>query len=73
MADSSFKVVSGDKFIVDHGGAAAAANVGLYVAGTKVLGVQGATVANAASAAVSHTQLNLLLAELRTHGIIATT
>jgi hypothetical protein len=41
-------------------------------AGTKVLGAQGAAVADATDAGSAITQLNLALARLRAHGIIAT-
>lgn len=44
---------------------------GLAVAGTKVIGAQGAAIANATDAASAITQLNLLLAAARTHGLIA--
>lgn len=44
----------------------------LNIQGTKVLGVQGSAVADATGSGDAHTQLNLLLAELRTHGLIAT-
>jgi hypothetical protein len=44
---------------------------GLQVQGTKVVGVQGAAVANATDAASAITQLNALLARSRTHGLIA--
>lgn len=40
--------------------------------GTKVMGAQGAAVADATDAASAITQLNALLARLRTHGLIAT-
>jgi hypothetical protein len=42
------------------------------VAGTQVVGEQGAAVADATDAATVITQLNALLAQLRTHGLIAT-
>lgn len=55
------------------------ANAGLYVgpdgAEIKVVGVQGAAVADctvAADGTSAGTQLNLLLARLRAHGLIAT-
>lgn len=44
----------------------------LLVAGTQVVGAQGAAVANATDAASAITQLNALLARCRTHGLIAT-
>jgi hypothetical protein len=44
----------------------------LNISGTKVLGTQGAAIANATDAASAITQLNLLLAAARTHGLIAT-
>ncbi|MGA9581365.1 MAG: multicopper oxidase domain-containing protein [Allosphingosinicella sp.] len=43
----------------------------LLVDGTKVIGAQGAAVANATDAASAVTQLNALLAQLRAHGLIA--
>jgi len=45
---------------------------GLQVSGTKVVGAQGAAVADATDAATAITQLNALLARCRTHGLIAT-
>lgn len=49
------------------------ANLSEYqVAATKVVGAQGAAVADATDAASVITQLNALLARLRTHGLIAT-
>ena len=45
---------------------------GLQVSGTKVVGAQGAAVADATDAASAITQLNLLLARCRAHGLIAT-
>ena len=71
MADSYFKVEAGDKFIVDHGGAAAAANAGLYVAGTKVVGAQGASVADASDATDVILRVNDLIDRLEAHGLIA--
>lgn len=47
-------------------------NGGLRVVGTKVVGAQGAAVADATDAATVITQLNALLARLRSHGLIAT-
>lgn len=44
----------------------------LYANGTKVLGAQGAAVADATDAASAITQINLLLARCRAHGLIAT-
>lgn len=72
MADSYFKVESGDKFIVDHGGAAAAANAGLYVAGTQVVGPQQAAIADATSATDVILRVNDILDALQAHGLIAT-
>ena len=77
MANSSFKTVagSGDLFQVDHDGAAAAANEGLYIQGTQVVGRQGAAIADvtpAADGTAVGTAFNTLLARLRAHGIIAT-
>jgi hypothetical protein len=45
---------------------------GFLVAGTQVVGARGAAVADATDAATVITQLNALLARLRTHGLIAT-
>ena len=45
---------------------------GYFVGATKVIGAQGAAVANATDSASAITQLNLLLARLRAHGLIAT-
>ena len=52
-------------------------NVGSYeIAGTKVVGAQGASVADAAGGAVVDTEaraaLNTLLSRVRVHGLIAT-
>jgi hypothetical protein len=44
---------------------------GITVGGNSVLGPRGASVANATDAASAITQLNLLLARLRAHGLIA--
>ena len=44
----------------------------LYCGATKVLGAQGAAVADATDAASAITQLNALLARVRAHGLIAT-
>lgn len=45
---------------------------GVHVGSTKVLGVQGSAIADATTEAEAVTQLNLLLAALRAHGLIAT-
>jgi hypothetical protein len=45
---------------------------GYYVNGTKVVGAQGAAIADATDAGSAITQLNLLLARARTHGLIVT-
>ena len=47
-------------------------DLGLRVTGKKVIGAQGAAVADATSAATAITQVNLLLARARAHGLIAT-
>lgn len=44
----------------------------LLIGGTKVVGAQGAAVADATDAGSAITQLNLVLARLRAHGLIAT-
>jgi hypothetical protein len=43
-----------------------------YIGGNQVVGTRGAAVADATDAASAITQLNLLLARVRTHGLIAT-
>ena len=43
----------------------------LHIGGTQVVGARGAAIANATDAATTQTQLNALLAALRTHGLIA--
>lgn len=48
------------------------ADTGYYVGGTKVIGAQGAAVADATDASSVITQLNALLSRLRAHGLIAT-
>ena len=48
------------------------AQIAYYVNGTKVIGTQGAAVADATGAGDVVAQLNSLLAKLRTHGLIAT-
>jgi hypothetical protein len=45
---------------------------GVFVGGTQIVGAQGAAVTDATDAASVITQLNALLARLRTHGLIAT-
>ena len=73
MANSGIKVEFGDLIVNENN--EATATVGLYIDGTKVVGAQGAVVADCTAQAdgtSAGTQLNLLLAELRTHGIIAT-
>lgn len=52
-------------------GAAAIDGTSFKVSGTKVVGAQGAAVANATDAATVITQLNTLLSRLRAHGLIA--
>lgn len=47
-------------------------NTTISINDTKVIGTQGAAVANATDAATAITQLNTLLARLRAHGLIAT-
>ena len=44
----------------------------IAISGTKVIGTQGAAVADATDAASAITQLNALLARMRAHGLIAT-
>ena len=73
MANSGIKVEVGDLVINDH--QTATADVGLYVAGTKVVGAQGAAIADitpAADGTTAGTAVNTILARLRAHGLIAT-
>lgn len=72
MANSGIKVEVGDLVVNEHDAATAA--VGLYIGGTKVVGAQQATVADAAAAALStsdiytdaavNTALDLLVAKI---------
>lgn len=48
------------------------ADTGFYILGNKVVGAQGAAVADATDAATAITQLNAWLARSRAHGLIAT-
>lgn len=57
---------------LDNGGINLPSGKALKVNGTQVVGAQGAAVADATDAASAITQLNALLARLRTHGLIAT-
>ena len=73
MANSGIKVEVGDLVVNEHD--AATAVVGLYVDGTKVVGAQGAAIADvtpAADGTAVGTAFNTLLARLRAHGLIAT-
>lgn len=56
---------------LDAGGLNIQTGKALKVAGTQVVGAQGAAVANATDNASAITQLNALLARLRAHGLIA--
>lgn len=60
----------GEPFTISSYGAHTAG--AYYQGGTKVVGAQGAAVADATDAATAITQLNALLARLRAHGLIAT-
>jgi hypothetical protein len=55
----------------DEGKGKVNATLGYYTNGTKVVGAQGAAVADATDATDVITQLNALLARLRAHGLIA--
>ena len=85
MANSGIKVEVGDLVINEHDAATAA--VGLYIAGTKVVGAQQATIADAV---VAHdinatfsdteveaaldalgTKINAILTALEAHGLLA--
>lgn len=73
MANSGVKVEVGDLIVNEHDAATAA--VGLYIDGTKVVGAQGAAIADvtpAADGTAVGTAFNTLLARLRAHGLIAT-
>lgn len=73
MADTEIKVEFGDSVTVEHH--AATADVGLYIAGTKVVGAQGSAIADitpAADGTTAGTAVNSILAALRAHGIIDT-
>lgn len=63
-AANTLTLGSGDSFNITLGT--------LKVAGTSVVGAQGAAVADATDAGTAITQLNLALARLRAHGLIAT-
>lgn len=74
MADSGIKVEFDDRVVNTNNSATAA--VGLYVAGTKVVGAQASVIAAATSATGTASgsvfaQFNLVLAALKTHGLIA--
>lgn len=73
MAKSGIKVVAGD-IVSDEHHAASASVAGLYLAGTKVVGSQGAAIADltpAADGTIAGQKVNAILAALRTHGLIA--
>lgn len=82
MADTFIKVNLGDRFRVDHD--VAAASEGLYVEGTKVVGTQGANIADLAVTSGSTTvgdvetalnlaeaKINAILTALEAHGLLA--
>ena len=73
MANAGIKVEYGDLVVNDHDVATAA--VGLYIDGTKVVGAQGAAIADitpAADGTTAGSAVNTILARLRAHGLIAT-
>lgn len=73
MSQSGIKVAVGSNVVDEHD--AATADVGLYIAGVKVVGAQAAVLADvtpAADGTAVGTAFNSLLAILRTHGLIAT-
>lgn len=73
MANSGIKVAVGD--LIQHEHEVVTADVGVYLAGTKVVGAQAAAIANvtpAADGTAVGTAFNTLLATLRTHGLIDT-
>lgn len=73
MANSGIKVEYGDLVVNDHD--VATASVGLYINGTKVVGAQGAAIADitpAADGTTAGSAVNTILARLRAHGLIAT-
>jgi hypothetical protein len=63
---------SANAFTADDTGIDLPSGNTLKVAGTQVVGARGAAVADATDAATAISQLNALLARLRTHGLIAT-
>jgi hypothetical protein len=64
------KAANDTLILSDHDGSAS--TEGVYINGVKVIGQQGAAVANATDSVSVITQLNALLARLRAHGMIAT-
>lgn len=78
MANSGIKVEVGDLVVNEHD--AATANVGLYIDGTKVVGAQQATIADAVVAHGAATtaeldalgvKINAILTALEAHGLLA--
>ena len=73
MANSGVKVAVGDLVVNEHDAATAA--VGLYINGTKVVGVQGGFIADptggATTDAEARTAINSILDVLIAHGLIA--
>lgn len=72
MANAGIKVEVGDLVVNEHD--AAEADVGLYLDGKRVVGVQGDAIADvtpAADGTAAGTALNSVLAALRAHGLIA--
>jgi hypothetical protein len=69
----SHRFYSNGEYVAQVSGAGLDLKVGnaLSVAGTQVVGAQGAPVANATDSASAITQLNALLARCRAHGLIA--
>lgn len=68
---SGFKVYEGD-LVSPTRDAASQAAAGVYVNGTKVVGVQGAAIADRTDAATALSGVNLVIAAMRAHGLIAT-
>jgi hypothetical protein len=62
---------SGDKFMFNADSLNLAGGLTYKIGGVQVVGARGAAVADATDAASAITQLNALLARLRTHGLIA--
>lgn len=68
---SGFQVYDGD-LVIRKKDAASQAAAGVLVNGVKVVGVQGAAIADRTDAATALSGVNLVIAAMRAHGLIAT-